>query len=218
MATTCPNGHASATDDYCDTCGARIGAAASGPVQPGAAVADDAPGEPCPECGAARMGAAPFCECCGYDFVAGERRTAAPEALAAPVLEAVVTADRDYFERVGPEGLEFPPYCPARTFPLDRDRVTIGRHSESRGTRPEIDLSGPPLDPAVSHLHAILIREDGGTYSLVDPGSSNGTSINEDLTPIPANEPTRVSAGDRIHIGAWTTLTLRAAGRDGADD
>jgi hypothetical protein len=28
----------------------------------------------------------------------------------------------------------------------------------------------------------------------------------------------QVRAGDRIHVGAWTTLTLRAAGGDPRDD
>jgi hypothetical protein len=219
MAVTCPAGHSSETDDYCDTCGTPIAAAASGSVAAAQPAAEgDAPGEPCPECGAQRMGDAVFCEGCGYNFVA-RTGTAAPasgqQGEQAPVLEVVVTADRVYFDQLATDGLEFPPYCPTRTFALDRGEVAIGRRSASRGIQPEIDLSGPPLDPAVSHLQAILTRDDRGAYSLVDPGSSNGTSINDDPTPIPANRPIPVGAGDRIHVGAWTTLTLRVAGGGG---
>jgi FHA domain-containing protein len=222
MAATCPNGHTSDTDDYCDTCGARIGAASPVAVAAApAAVEEDGPGEPCPECGAARIGQAMFCEGCGYDFATAKARRppASEEAIeGAPALEVVVTADRAYFDRIAAEGVEFPAYFPSRTFALRSGEITIGRPSASRGIQPEIDLSGPPLDPAVSHLQAILIRDDRGLYSLIDPGSSNGISINDDPMPIPPNEPMQVRAGDRIHVGAWTTLTLRAAGGDPRDD
>jgi FHA domain-containing protein len=221
MLATCPNGHRSETADYCDTCGARIGAASSVAVAAAPAAAEeDGPGEPCPECGAARIGEALFCEGCGYDFAAAKaRRPAAPQQPieGAPALEVVVTANRAYFDRMAAEGLEFPAFCPPRTFALESDEITIGRPSPSRGIQPEIDLSGPPLDPAVSHLQAIIIRDDRGLYSLIDPGSSNGISINDDPMPIPPNEPIQVRPGDRIHVGAWTTLTLRAAGGDGTD-
>jgi len=61
----------------------------------------------------------------------------------------------------------------------------------------------------VSHLHAILLREDDGSYALLDPGSSNGTTINDDPTPVTTNARVPLRVGDRIHLGAWTTLTIR---------
>ena len=97
----CPNGHDSASDDFCDVCGMRIGrpdsvaagppTAASGPGSPGAHGAPGgwpAPGpasadEPCPNCGTPRTGQ--FCEACGYNF-AGPRLSPGPPAPApAPV-------------------------------------------------------------------------------------------------------------------------------------
>lgn len=90
MATTlCPNGHASTTSDYCDTCGAPISgsppsaAPAAPPVQsappdPAAAAAPSAPSAPsapnvtCAHCGAQNPGDALFCEVCGYDFTTGQ--------------------------------------------------------------------------------------------------------------------------------------------------
>jgi hypothetical protein len=72
---TCPSGHASASDDFCDVCGVLIGAAPSLAADglPGGAVTvgpGPGPGEACPRCGVTRAGQ--FCESCGYDFsVAG---------------------------------------------------------------------------------------------------------------------------------------------------
>jgi pSer/pThr/pTyr-binding forkhead associated (FHA) protein len=122
----------------------------------------------------------------------------------------VASADRDYFEHMAPDGVTFPPHCPDRAFSVAGAQVRIGRRSSSRGIAPEIDLSGAPEDPAISHLHAMLLRQDDGSYVLVDPGSTNGTTLNDDLTPIAVNVPVPVADGDRIHVGAWTTLTLRA--------
>ncbi|MFI8083436.1 FHA domain-containing protein [Kitasatospora sp. NPDC086009] len=131
---------------------------------------------------------------------------------------AVVSADRDYFTdmmaRSGPEaaGLFFPPYCPERRIPLTgRGQLRIGRRSQHRGTVPEIDLSVPPEDPGASHQHALLAEQSDGSWVLVDQDSTNGTTMNggaESLTPhtaVPLND------GDRIHIGAWTTITLHRA-------
>ncbi len=100
----------------------------------------------------------------------------------------------------------FPPYCPRRDVPLAGDEIRIGRVSRSRALVPEIDLSGPPEDPGVSHLHAVLLSGPGGTWTLVDPGSANGTIVNG--LPVEANRPVPVGDGARIHLGAWTLITL----------
>jgi hypothetical protein len=129
---------------------------------------------------------------------------------------AVVNADRAYFDAVqaqeGPDagGISFPAYCPERVFSLTAQQVRIGRLSRSRGLEPEIDLSGPPADPGISHLHAVLLAQPDGSWSLVDPGSTNGTTLNDDIEPIRNDVPVPVADGARIHVGAWTTITLRA--------
>src|SRR5262249_42902270 len=104
----------------------------------------------------------------------------------------------------------FPAYCPDRQFDLSGEQVRIGRMSRSRGLLPEIDLTGPPQDPGVSHLHAVLLAQGDGGWAIVDPGSTNGTTINDDLDPIANDIAVPVKDGDRIHVGAWTTITLRA--------
>jgi pSer/pThr/pTyr-binding forkhead associated (FHA) protein len=110
----------------------------------------------------------------------------------------VVGADRAYYERVqaltGPEGtaVTFPSYCAERRFQLVGNQMRIGRRSVSRGLSPEIDLTGPPADPGISRLHAVLI-------TLV-----NGSEIRTgDQVPL--------QDGDRINLGAWTAITVHRA-------
>ncbi|WP_433475780.1 FHA domain-containing protein [Spirillospora sp. CA-142024] len=206
-------------------------APASQPAKPEPAEAAD-----CPHCGTPRSGR--FCEVDGYDFETGTvytvQLTAAGTAQAVPVVPqqrpsstpvvapppapagpcALVKADRAYFDSVIAEmgqdagALAFPPYCPERRVPLLGDQIRIGRRSTTRALLPEIDLSAPPEDPGVSHLHAVLLAQPDGTWNLIDPGSTNGTTVNGGTEPIPVNVPVPVGDGDRIHVGAWTTITL----------
>jgi pSer/pThr/pTyr-binding forkhead associated (FHA) protein len=126
----------------------------------------------------------------------------------------VVTADRAYYDSVISEGgpdaasIEFPGYCPERRFRLTGREMRIGRRSVSRGLEPEIDLTGPPADPGVSHLHAVLIAEPDGAWAVLDPGSANGTIVNSG--EIVAGVRVPLHDGDRICLGAWTVLTMQA--------
>jgi len=257
----CPNGHDSASDDFCDTCGMRIGGSpppsspASRPSPssgaPSSAWPDPAApvsAEPCPRCGTARSGQ--FCEACGYNF-AGPRFTPSaspaqqyssgapattipPTSAASPVPSspppreappsassfpypqatwtAVVGADRTYYEQVqavtGPEGaaVAFPSYCAERRFQLVGNQMRIGRRSVSRGLSPEIDLTGPPADPGISRLHAVLIAMPDGGWAVLDPGSANGTLVNG--SEIGVGDQVALHDGDRINLGAWTSITV----------
>ena len=256
---TCPAGHTSASSDFCDVCGARIGASASTPQAPQALAAQSPePAEPCPQCGAARSGR--FCESCGFDFDADPAPTAEGTGPAAPAESApppggpvpvsggaapppgepapasgaadpgapasaqaspgpvtwtaVVASDRAYFDDVvaagGPDAtaLTYPAYSPERRFELAGPEMRIGRRSVSQGLEPEIDLTGPPADPGVSRLHAVLMAEQGGGWAILDPGSENGTFVNGSEIATGARVP--LHDGDRIHIGAWTLITISA--------
>jgi hypothetical protein len=124
---------------------------------------------------------------------------------------AIVSADRLYYGRCDPEEVPFPADFVSKTFALDAPSVSIGRRSASRRITPEIDLSGEPEDLGVSHLHAVLIRRIDGGWSLIDPGSTNGTTLNDSTAPIAPNAAVPLRDGDQIHIGAWTTITIRSA-------
>lgn len=129
---------------------------------------------------------------------------------------AVVAADPEYYRSVvavgGPDigSVRLPVYVPERRFTLTGAQLRIGRRSASRGIDPEIDLSGPPEDPGVSHLHAVLLARPDGGWAILDPGSTNGTTLDDDPTPLAPNTPVALADGTRIHLGAWTTITLHA--------
>ncbi len=134
---------------------------------------------------------------------------------AAPAGWSVVVApDGDYFtammRRSGPEaaGLTLPGYAPERHVPLTGKQVSIGRRRQSTGESPDIDLSGPPEDPGVSHQHAILVQQPDGSWAVVDQNSTNGTTVNGGEDPIQPYVPVPLREGDRVHVGAWTTLTV----------
>ena len=102
----CPEGHDSASTDFCVVCGLAMGGSAPAAVSTVVTAAVD-PDEVCPECGEPRTGR--FCEGCSYDFVAGTSRApvAAPAVsapLSVPVAvatwAAVVSADRAHFDAV----------------------------------------------------------------------------------------------------------------------
>jgi FHA domain len=184
---TCPSGHESSDDDFCDVCGFAIGPmdghGAAPPTVPRPVVRAQAP-RPSTPSGAAWI--------------------------------AVVSADRDYYDSVqassgpGASGISFPVHCPQRRFRLAGAEVRVGRLSAHSGIDPEIDLSGPPSDPGVSRVHAVLLEAADGSWSVVDPGSANGTLVNG--SEIPRREIVPLRDGDRINLGAWTELRITREG------
>jgi serine/threonine protein kinase len=125
---------------------------------------------------------------------------------------AVAAADRAYFNHVqavsdsDAAAISFPAHCPERRFRLSGAEVRIGRRSASRNIKPEIDLTGPPTDHGVSRLHAVLVAAPDGTWSVIDSGSPNGTQVNGE--EIPPGVAVPLADGDRIHLGAWTMITI----------
>ncbi len=190
----CPGGHDSASDDCCDVCGLRMG------------------GRPVPS----------FRATFGSPAVpAFSPALYAPYGSAAPpssfpysqtTWTAVVGADRAYYDKVqevtGLQGaaVAFPGRGAERRFHLVGHQMRIGRRSWSRGIAPEIDLSGPPADPGISRLHAILIAVPDASWTVQDPGSANGTLVNG--TEIAIGDQVRLADGDRINLGAWTAITV----------
>jgi hypothetical protein len=203
---TCVEGHTSKAADYCDVCGAPIGSAAAQPDSPPPAEA-----KACPACGMPVSGR--FCEACGHDSALPEPLAAAAQATGAKSVgwTAVVKADREFYERVlaqrGPDTVEFPQFFPERRIALQGNSTLIGRGNPKQGVEPEIDLSIHPADRGVSTQHAVLRLRDSG-LTITDLGSTNGTSLNESNDHLTEGEEIPLADGDRIHIGAWTTITV----------
>ncbi|WP_236710605.1 FHA domain-containing protein, partial [Streptomyces sp. 150FB] len=145
----------------------------------------------------------------------GPQQQYPPSAAAPANWSAVIGPDRDYFmammQRSGPEatGLNLPAYSPEQRLPLTGKQVTIGRRRHSTGESPDVDLSVPPEDPGVSHQHAILVQQPNGSWAVVDQNSTNGTTLNGAEDPIQPYVPITLADGDRVHVGAWTTITIR---------
>ena len=158
--------------------------------------------EACPRCSEPRTGL--FCEQCGHSTPlrhCPSRPHGAPsspriEITSRPVLR---TSSSSPFQR----------QSPARHIPLIGASVRVGRRSASRGTIPEIDLADPPADPGVSREHARLVCQPDGTWAVIDEASTNGTYLNGSRQRLPAHQLVPLSHGDRVHLGVWTTITLR---------
>jgi cytochrome c5 len=207
MAATCPAGHESTTDDYCDTCGAPIGAATAPAEAPAPAAAEAEPeAEPapaaatCPGCGEPVVGR--FCESCGYDVESGT--PAAP-----PPVNLVLGTDRAHWERmVGSGEPAFPSVGPTLNFELSGDRAVLGRVRSGAAVDVDLALTGTAADPAISHKQCVFER-DGGRWTVRDADSSNGTWINDATEPLAAGATHTLVHGDRILVGAWTSLTVQ---------
>ena len=154
----------------------------------------------CPLCQSRRSGEDRYCENDGYDFVADV------PPRAPPAWEALVEIDAEYHARVAREDFQLPARSPTRRVLISDAEVAIGRHSRSRNLHPALDLSE---DPGVSHEHARLVRQADGFYALEDLDSTNGTTMNGESQPIPPHTPVTITDGDRIHVGAWSTITVR---------
>lgn len=188
-----PRAHRGRTG-YCPACGLLVGS----PAPPASAP----PASTCPECGSAGDGGS-FCERCGHPRAGTGPGTAVPAAGPEAQWVAVVAADRGLFDavRAAERGFEFPALADRR-IALTGARVRIGRPGR---VVPEIDLSGPPPDPGVSHEHAELLRLDDG-WLLHDRGSVNGTLVGGRRLAV--GVPVRLAPGGRIRLGIWSRITL----------
>ena len=153
----------------------------------------------CPECGFLNNEGANYCQRCG-SFLGGQTQVQPKESTTAtyrvgetgeliPVdVESITTQGhaalviRSGGNRVG------------ESFPLERDRMTVGR-------RPDSDVFLD--DVTVSRDHALVVKR-GGDYYLDDLGSLNGTYVNRRRI-----ESHKLSDGDELQIGKYKLTFLQ---------
>ncbi|HET7476504.1 MAG TPA: FHA domain-containing protein [Dermatophilaceae bacterium] len=242
MTATCPAGHTSTADDYCDVCGMPIEAAAPAPAAAAGPPADSAPlGQACPSCATQNAPEALFCEACGYDFTtgtmprsAGAAPAQAPEATGATT-PASTTSTPSTSSGAGSDAVDWvvevwidpewyqeqesPDAMPSTglpvVVPLHGRSVLIGRKSRSRNISPDIDCEP---DTSTSRRQAQLTT-DGTRWWVEDLESANGTFVGPasgplPTDPIPVGNRHELGPDDRIYVGAWTRLVVRRATED----
>jgi hypothetical protein len=197
--------------DYCDSCGAKLNAAAPAEgVQPAPAVSSEAP------TGAISAAAAPPAAETNATAPAADNNVApeagvsesaapepAPEPTPAPAIEPAPAA--------APQpAAAAPPTFKARLklirggrvgqeFGLDTGNNLVGRWDPETGAFPEVDLEADDPEAKISRKHA-LIRLDGSRITIEDIGSLNGTYVNRQPRLI-VGTPQDLKDGDEIIIG-----------------
>jgi hypothetical protein len=149
----------------------------------------------CPECGFTNVETANYCQRCGAFLAQSEAPSGTTTAtyrigetgeLEEIRLDEVVSGGAALVIRSGGGRA-------GESFPLDGDRLTVGR-------RPDSDIFLD--DVTVSRDHAILVRRSGDYY-LDDCGSLNGTYVNRRRI-----ESHKLTDGDELQVGKYKLAFL----------
>ncbi len=199
--------------------------------------------QPCPNCSTPNAQDALFCENCGYDFTTGTMPRPLtppdlpdlpdlPEQASPPPAGPDMSPPRPlstsgsfdwvaevWIDPAWYQAQESPDAMPSPGLPdvvaLHSASVLVGRVSNSRNIHPEVDCD---TDSGVSRRQAQLTT-DGHRWWVEDLESANGTfvaaasaALPED--PIPVGAKRELAPDDRIYVGAWTRIVIRAATDD----
>ena len=150
----------------------------------------------CPECGFQNSEGANFCQKGGAHLIVEERKgdqttitykvDETGDLKAVDVEEVVSTEGGALVVRTGGGRA-------GETFPIEGERVTIGRSPEAN-----VFLD----DVTVSRNHALLVKRRDGLY-IDDLGSLNGTYVNRRRI-----ESHKLSGGDELQIGKYKLTFL----------
>jgi hypothetical protein len=153
----------------------------------------------CPDCGFVNADGANYCQRCGHFLSGGQTQehSAEPTTATYRVGETgeLIPVDLDAAAEHGPVlVIRAGGGRVGESFPLDGDRMTIGR-------RPDSDIFLD--DVTVSRDHALLVRRGGDLY-LDDLGSLNGSYVNRRRI-----ESHRLEDGDELQIGKYKLTFLQ---------
>ena len=150
----------------------------------------------CPECGFDNAEGANYCQKCGaYLATSGEFRPGeTTEAFTVGETGELKAVDLDKLAAAGATlVIRTGGGRGGETFPLDRDRMTIGRNPDA-----EVFLD----DVTVSRNHAMVIARPNGHY-IDDLGSLNGTYVNKRRI-----ESHHLVDGDELQVGKYKLTYL----------
>ena len=149
----------------------------------------------CPECGFANAEGANYCQRCGA-FLAEADPPSDPSTASFHVDQTDETeaVDLDELRSRGPAlVIRSGGGRAGETFPLEQDRLTVGRSPDS-----DVFLD----DVTVSRDHAIIVQR-GHDYHLDDCGSLNGTYVNRRRV-----DSRLLRHGDELQIGKYKLAFL----------
>jgi hypothetical protein len=151
----------------------------------------------CPECGFVNADGANYCQKCGSFLGSPERPGGDSTTATYRIDETGELVPVDVEEVVAHDGAAFVIRAGGgrvgESFPLDHERMTIGR-------RPDSDVFLD--DVTVSRDHALLVKRSGDYY-LDDLGSLNGTYVNRHRI-----ESHRLEDGDELQVGKFKLTFL----------
>jgi len=152
----------------------------------------------CPECGFVNAEGANYCQKCGSFLGAPDAASSEPSTATYRIDETGELVPVEIEEVVQQGGgaalvVRAGGGRVGESFPLERDRSTIGR-------RPDSDVFLD--DVTVSRDHALIVRR-GGVYHLDDLGSLNGTYVNRQRI-----DTKRLEDGDELQVGKYKLTFL----------
>jgi hypothetical protein len=149
----------------------------------------------CPECGFPNEDGANYCSRCGAHIGAPEHKESSTATYRVGETGELIPVELD--DVVTEEGAALVIRAGGgrvgESFPLVRDRMTIGR-------RPDCDIFLD--DVTVSRDHALLVRRSGD-FHIDDLGSLNGTYVNRARI-----ESHHLADGDELQIGKFKLTFL----------
>jgi len=95
------------------------------------------------------------------------------------------------------------------------DSVHVSDQECIIGRRSDCQFSLPDPDALLSGRHASVCRH-GDSFAITDLGSTNGTYLNDERTPIRPHESVALSDGDRISLGPYELRVAVQKGRESA--